>query len=94
MDRIEKLPRWVLILCTSGFCGLIILISSYLWAQGENTKHVAYQAKSVAETCSLQVADLRGAIQEAKNTSETFRKEYREDQTDMRKTLQEILLKK
>ena len=61
-------------------------------ADNDKTKTVAYEAKHKAEDAlianeqvSAQVADVRGA-------QETFRKEYREDQIENRKVLQELLL--
>ena len=89
----NKLPRWLLVWTAIGFFGLVGLVGNNLYADNQKVKTVAYSARSTAETCSLQVAALSGQIQEIKNSQETFRKEYREDQRDVQFLLKEIIKK-
>lgn len=94
MDYISKLPRGLLIILASAFFGLTALVGNNLYADSQSTKKVAYQAKNIAETASLQISEMRGAVQDIQNKNETFRREYREDQNRLNDTLKEILLKK
>lgn len=89
MDQLNKLPRWFLVLLAGGFFGLTGIVGNNLYADNQNTKKVAYQAKSAADTSQLQIAALSGQIQDIKNT---FQKEHAETREDL-KEIRDILLK-
>lgn len=93
MEVLNKAPRWFLLIIAGMFVVGIGLVGENVWADSQKTKAVAYESRGMANTATLQVAALSGQIQEIKNSNETFRREYREDQNRLSDTLREILRK-
>ena len=101
MQQLEKAPRWFLTLLLIGALGVSGLCVSVLIKQAyadiaknatsvQDVNVIAYQAKRTAEEAQMQIAEMRGAIQEIKVGNETFRKEYREDNRAILNELRKI----
>lgn len=87
---LNKVPRWALIgIATLGLgaCGLLVTSAR---ADMEKVKTVAYKAKADSEANTIAVGELKDAVKEVRTAQETFRREYREDQKDLTKSLQDI----
>lgn len=79
-EMVKKLPRTALVYMSIGFFMLAGLIGNNLYANGEQTKKIAYQAKNATDALQLQVAALSGQIQEVKNI---MAKDHEENRADM-----------
>lgn len=87
----NKIPRWALIALAAlglGACGLLISTSR---ADLDNFKTIAYQAKNSSDDALVMASDLKIQIGDIRVSQETFRKEYREDQKDLDRKLNELL---
>jgi hypothetical protein len=87
MDQLNKLPRWFLILLAAGFFGLTGIVGNTLYAEGENTKKIAYAAKNATEELKLIVAGISGQIQDIKNAEQKDHDETRQDLNEIRQLL-------
>ena len=98
MQQLEKAPRWFLTLALAAAMGISGLCITALLKQAyadiaknatsvQDVKVIAYQAKRTAEEAQMQIAEMRGAIQEIKVGNETFRKEYRQDNKEILEAL-------
>ncbi len=95
VEMVNKIPRWALtvgfliLLSFSGIALSVIIKNEHgmVTANAEETtkvKSIAYQAKTAAETCQLQVAELRGAIQDLKNNDRDYHQETHDDLRQIR----------
>ena len=92
----NKYPRWALV----GLAGFLFFIclnfTNRAIAEGDKVKVVAYQAKNNADNAISISQDLKAQIADIRDSQEVFRREYREDQKDLSKSLDEqktLLLK-
>lgn len=81
--NIEKLPRWFLVVGFSGFLLLGGFILNGAFADLDHTKNMVQKH-------DVLIADLTEDISTIKTGSEQYRREYREDQKDLDKKLEEM----
>lgn len=88
---LNKIPRWMLILLAMlGLTACGVLVSG---ARADLDKFgaIAFQAKNVSESNTASISELKGSVQDIKDSQEQFRREYREDQKDLNVKLTELL---
>jgi hypothetical protein len=76
---LNKVPRWALILIATiglGACGVLV---SNARADLDKFKSIAYQAKSVSDSNTTSISELKDGVKDIRNSLETSRREYRED---------------
>ena len=87
---LNKVPRWALVLIAFmglGACGVLV---STARADLDKFKSIAYQAKNTSDSNTTSIQELKDSVKEIRVAQETFRKEYREDQKDLSKSLGDI----
>lgn len=93
--NMDRLPRWFLVTLTAGSLTLVGLLGKFAISNAYEridsnaadlvkVKAIAYDAKNTAAISQLAIAELRGAIQDIKNSNDKFRTEYREDQAELK----------
>ena len=102
MGSLEKAPRWFLLIV--GGCGiaLCLILTQFIVKSAfadmaktqeelDRTTEVARTAKNISESNQNAIVELKGSIEKVQVSQETFRKEYREDQKDTQRIMQEVL---
>ena len=84
MEVIEKLPRWALVFGFIGFMTIGGFMLKGAWADLDQTK-------ALTQKHDLLIPQLVEDVATIKAGNETFRREYREDQKDLDKKLNELL---
>ena len=83
--NVDKLPRWVLLAGFLGFMSLGGVMLKGAFADLENTKDTVARH-------DLLIPQVMEDIKSIKNSNETFRVEYRQDQKDLDSKLTELLM--
>ena len=86
----NKVPRWALIWIGILGLGACTTLISTARADLDKFKTIAADAKIASDSNAESVSELKESVKEIRLAQETFRKEYREDQKDMQKSLADI----
>lgn len=97
INQIEKTPRWFLVLLTAGLMTigwtLVAALGRAAFADMREVRSIAVNAKLTSEQNTHSIEELVRAIEKISASQETYRKEYREDQTVMNAKLDRVLFK-
>ena len=96
MIDLDKLPRNILVPVCAVLFAVCLFFTNRAVAESDKNKAMVQQAKIDSEKALETSDDLKNQIADVRGAQETFRKEYREDQKDLTKNLDEqktLLLK-
>lgn len=92
MDRLEKLPRWALVLIATVGIGAIGYIGVDAKGKVEAAVANSAEATQLSNQNQKDIGELKQSVADIRVSQETFRKEYREDQKDLDKKLDALLV--
>ena len=101
MDHLNKLPRWFLVMSTGALMTIVVLLGGWSIRQvfadvgtirstAETAESIAVSAKATGEANSKSIDQINVNVEKIQDSQEQFRREYREDQQNLNRKLEEI----